>query len=242
MRCPRVAPENPRDRRLIDFPAAVRALPKAELHVHLDGSPRAQTLLDLAWAAKREPIADSPDGLVAALRAGNVFQSLEHYIAAFVQTISLMQTAPALRRIAHELMEDAAREAIHHLEVRFCPDLHTREGLSRDQVLEAVVAGLEEGKRKWELSYGVIVSGLREQGPEASLEMAQLAVAWRDRGVVAFDLAGPETGFPAREHEEAIRLARSAGLHLTLHAGEVTDAEAVREAVDLGTERIGHGV
>lgn len=153
-----------------------------------------------------------------------------------------MQTESALRRIAHELVEDAARESIHHLEVRFCPALHTAAGLTPEQVLGAVREGLEEGQRKYEVSYGMIVSGLRERGGEASLAMARLAAEWRDRRVVAFDLAGPEVGFPARDHAEAIRSAKAAGLHLTLHAGEVTDAAAVVDALERGADRIGHGV
>lgn len=232
-RTPEALP-SPSDERLL-------ALPKAELHVHLDGSLRPGTLAELA----RERRADLPTYDAEALATHMLVtdaHSLEEYLARFVLTLAVMQDAEALERIAWELVEDHARENVRYLEIRFCPALCTRDGMTPQQVLEAVLRGVERGERDFAVRTRVIVCALRTLEPTISVEMAALALAYRNRGVVAFDLAGAEAGNPVLEHLEAFRLVREAGLPCTVHAGEGFGAPSIRQAVSLaGAARIGHG-
>ncbi len=221
--------------------AFLLALPKAELHVHLDGSLRAATMAELARERRVEtPWRDAED--LAAHMLVSDAHSLEEYLARFVLTLAVMQDRGALERIAYELAEDHARENVRYLEVRFCPALCTQEGLAAHEVLEAVLAGLGRAGRDFPIVTRVIVCALRTLDPVVSVEMAALAVAYRDRGVVAFDLAGAEAGNPVDEHLEAFRLAEAAGLPRTVHAGEGFGAPSIHQAVHLaGAARIGHG-
>ncbi len=226
---------------MTDFAEALRALPKAELHVHLDGSIRPQTLLDLYRVAGRDAPAARAEQVATAIGAGRQFDGLPDYLKVFDHTLPAMQTEPALRRVAQELVEDAARDGVHHIEVRFCPDLHRKGGLEHDAILTAVTDGLREGERRLGVSFGVIVTALRNRDSAESEALARLAARFSDRAVVAFDLAGDEEGFPCHVHRTAFDLARDAGLKLTLHAGEVAGPEAIAEALEQGAHRIGHG-
>jgi len=168
--------------------------------------------------------------------------SLEEYLARFVLTLGVMQDAEALERIAYELVEDHARENVRYLEVRFCPALCTRDGLTVHEVLEAVLRGIARGESDFQVRARVIVCALRTLDPMVSVEMAALALAYRDRGVAAFDLAGAEAGNPVVDHLEAFRLVADAGLPCTVHAGEGFGPPSIRQAVHLaGASRIGHG-
>ena len=168
--------------------------------------------------------------------------SLEEYLARFVLTLSVMQDAPALERIAYELAADHAAENVRYVEVRFCPALNTAGGLTPDEVMDATLAGLRRAKGDFPIRTRVIVCALRTLDPSISVEMAELAVAYRHRGVVAFDLAGAEAGNPVSDHLEAFRVAEAAGLPRTVHAGEGFGAPSVHQAVHLaGATRIGHG-
>lgn len=223
------------------FEQALRALPKAELHVHLDGSLRLQTLSDLDRVLNTGLPRGDLDAIRAELKLGAIRGSLEDYLRGFERSLAVLQTAPGLRRVAQELVEDAARESIHHLEVRLCPDLHCERGLSTSDVLEAVRVGLTEGERRFGISFGILVSAMRHRSEKDSERLAELAVSWKERGVVGFDLAGIETENPCRVHRAAFARVKRAGLGLTLHAGEVTSAQAVADALDCGADRIGHG-
>ena len=182
-----------------------------------------------------------PDALGGLLSASGT-TSLADYLAKFEATISLMQRARAVERIAYELAEDAARENVRYLEVRFSPVLNTREGLSPAEVVEAALAGLARAEREHEVRTGVIVCGIREMGPRISQELAELAVSFKGRGVVAFDLAGAELGHPAREHREAFRTVARHNMAVTVHAGEAQGPESIRQALhDCHAHRIGHG-
>jgi adenosine deaminase len=218
----------------------VRRLPKAELHCHLDGSVRPETLLELG----REYRVSMPRDNAEALREYMVVtdaRSLEDYLARFEVTLSVMQTADAIERIAYELAIDAARDGVWYIEVRFAPILNTRLGLSPDEVVDACVHGLQRAEREARIVGRVIVCGLRNLEPETSLALARLAVDHRHNGVVAFDLAGGEIGNPASLHAEAFRFAREHDLACTCHAGEGDGASSVREAVHVcGAHRIGH--
>jgi adenosine deaminase len=218
----------------------LRVLPKAELHCHLDGSVRAETMLELA----REYGQTMPVDDAEALREHMVVKdahNLEEYLERFSITLSVMQRAEAIERIAYELAADAARDGVRYLEARYAPVLNIREGLSLDEAVEAAARGLARAERDYDVVARIIVCGLRHLEPEVSLRLAKLAVAHRDRGVVGFDLAGGERGHPASAHAEAFAYARQHDLAVTVHAGEGDGADSVRQAVHLcGAHRLGH--
>ena len=175
----------------------LRALPKAELHVHLDGSLRPSTMLELAAPLGVSLPASEPEALASAMRAGNS-RDLVEYLEKFAITLSLMQTPDALERTAFELAEDSAAENVRYLEVRYGPVLHTAEGLSMAAVNNAVLDGLARAEAETGIRTGVIVCGLRDRYASASMQQAELAVEFRHQGVIGFDLAGAEAGFPAK--------------------------------------------
>jgi adenosine deaminase len=221
--------------------ARLRSLPKAELHCHLDGSLRPATLWELSQARSiRLPVA-SADALGDWMRVDDA-RNLEEYLARFEVTLAVMQTADELVRVARELVQDAARDGVRYLEVRFCPALNMREGLTGAQVMEAVLEGLASGERETGTVARLIVCALRSFPWPHAMDMAELAVAYRGRGVVAFDLAGGELGNPAQRHAAAFDYARQHDLAVTVHAGEGDGAPSIREAVhQCGADRIGHG-
>ncbi len=218
----------------------LRRLPKAELHCHLDGSLRVETLLELAREYKQPVPRDDVDSLRDFMRVDDA-RSLEDYLARFDVTLGVMQTADALERIAYELSIDAARDGVRYIEVRYAPVLNTRGGLSLEAAVEAPVRGLERAERDGGAMARVIVCGLRHMAPDSSLEYARLAVSYKHRGVVGFDLAGGELGNRASEHVKAFEYARAHDLACTCHAGEGADASYVADAVhQCGAHRIGH--
>ncbi len=218
----------------------LRRLPKAELHCHLDGSVRPETLLELA----REHHVPMPADDVETLREYMIVRdarNLEDYLTRFDITLSVMQTADSLDRIAYELAEDAAAEGVRYIEVRYSPVLNTRHSLSLGDAVEAPLRGLERARRDHGVTGRLIICALRNLSPGISLELARLAVAYRDHGVVGFDLAGGEFGHPASVHAQAFAYAQDHGLRCTCHAGEGAGAESVREAVyACHAHRIGH--
>ena len=228
------------DRVSVDRDLLLR-LPKAELHCHLDGSVRPQTLLDLA--AEYGVAMPRPDA--AALREFMTVRdarNLEDYLARFEVTLSVMQRADAIERIAYELAVDAHRDGVLYLETRFAPVLNVREGLTMERVVEAAVRGLRRAERELGIMGRVIVTALRNLSPDVSLELARLAVAYKDQGVAGFDLAGGERGNPASRHAKAFDYARSHDMACTCHAGEGDGGHSVREAVhSCNAHRIGHG-
>jgi len=218
----------------------LRRLPKAELHCHLDGSVRPTTLLDLADEYDVAMPRRTASALRDYMRVSDA-ASLEDYLERFDVTLAVMQTADALERISYELAEDAAADGVRYLEVRFAPILNVRRGLSLGDVLEASLRGLERAAARQPIVSRVIVTALRNMSPELSRELASLAVAYRHRGVVGFDLAGGERGHPASHHAAAFRYAREHDLACTCHAGEGDDASSVRQAIHVcGANRIGH--
>jgi len=220
----------------------IQKLPKTDLHVHLDGSLRAQTLIELAEAQKVELPTSDPDELKKFVCCGDECKSLVDYLKAFDLTLSVMQDKAAIKRIAFELAEDAAAENIRYMEVRYSPVLHTKKGLSLTEINDAVLDGLKQAEYECGILTGVIICGLRHMDPAVSLELAQLAVSYRKKGVVAYDLAGAEKGFPAADHKEAFDLCHQHNLNITLHAGEAVGAENIHKAIhETGANRIGHG-
>ena len=218
----------------------LRRLPKAELHCHLDGSLRPETMLDLGRALDRPMPAPDADSLREYMIVDDA-RNLEDYLERFAITLSVMQTEPALERIAYELAEDAARDGVRYIEVRYAPVLNVREGLSLEQAVEAPLRGLARAEAEHGVKGRVIVTAIRNMAPSVSQELAELAVAYRHRGVVGFDLAGGEAGNPAKAHRNAFEYARSHDLACTCHAGEGDGADSVRQAVHVcGAHRIGH--
>ena len=223
--------------------ALVRALPKTDLHCHLDGSLRLATLLELAEAQGVELPASTPDGLREALHMGRTCKSLEDYLTAFDVTLKVLQTEAALHRAAYELAVDCAAENVRYLEVRYSPVLHTREGLKSTGIVDAVLDGLRQAKRETGIKSNVIICGIRHMDPATSVRLAELAVAYKGKGVVGFDLAGAEEGNPPRHHREALQLILDNNVNLTIHAGEAYGPESIAQAVHVcGAHRIGHGV
>jgi len=220
----------------------LHAMPKTDLHCHLDGSLRLSTVLELAEEQKVKLPADDPEGLAKALHIGKICKSLEEYLEAFKITLSVMQTEEGLYRTAYELAEDAARENVRYMEVRYSPMLHTRGGVPLPAIVEAVLTGLEDARKAYGIRTGVIVCGIRNIDPMMSFRMAELAIAFKHAGVVGFDLAGAEEDHPAKKHVDAFFLIRNNNVNCTLHAGEAYGPDSIHQAIHYcGAHRIGHG-
>jgi len=220
----------------------IHRLPKTDLHCHLDGSLRLDTILDLANKQNVKLLTFDRGELQRMIVAGDHVASLDDYLRAFDITLSVMQTEDALERTAYELAEDAHRENVRYIEVRYSPVLHTRTGLRPAQVVEAVVRGLRRAKHDLGIRYGVILSAIRSLGAESSLRIAELCVAFKNRGVVGFDLAGSEDGHPAKLHRAAFQLVIDNNINCTAHAGESFGPDSVHQALHkCGAHRIGHG-
>jgi len=220
----------------------VQQMPKVELHCHLDGSLRPETMLDLAAARGIALPQHEPEALRRYMCADNA-GSLAEYLHRFDATIALLQTEEALERVAYELVEDVARENVRYIEVRNAPWLNVRGGLTLDQVMGATLRGLSRGEDEFGTTARFIVCSLRHWSPDVSLHMARVAVQYAPHGVVGFDLAGGELGNPASAHAEAFHYARAHFLNVTCHAGEAEGAGSVIDAVtNCGAMRLGHGV
>lgn len=218
-------------------------LPKIELHCHLDGSLRAETIIDIA---KREgislPTMDAEEiqqELIAPLDC----ESLDEYLKRFALPNLVMQSKENLKRISFELFEDAAQENVKYMEVRFAPLLHTAKGLSVEEIIQSVVDGMREAENHFDISGNIILSCMRTMPAESAFEVVEKGKPFLENGVVAIDLcASEEEGF-CGDFVEPIALAREYGYRVTIHAGETGVGKNVLEAVELlGAERIGHGV
>ncbi len=223
-------------------PEQIAAAPKVLLHDHLDGGLRPQTVIDLAdeTGYGALPTTD-PAELAEWMKRGADRKDLVLYLDTFAHTTGVMQTAEALHRVARECAEDLAADGVVYAEVRFAPELHTEQGMTMDDVLEAVTSGFADGSDGTPLTIRAICSAMRQM--DKSLEVSQLAVRWRDRGVVGFDIAGPENGFPPDEHMLAFQFAERENFHFTIHAGEAYGPKSIWKALQFcGAERLGHGV
>src|SRR2546421_985342 len=218
----------------------LRRWPKAELHVHLDGCLRPETMLELGRDQGIRLPADTPAGLAQALSVKHA-KSLEEYLTKYEITLSVMQTAAALERVAYEFVLDAAADGVRYVEVRYSPLLH-RPALTLAQAIEAPLAGIKRGEAETGTKVGVSVGGSRTRPPAEALELARAAAEYPSRGVVGFDLAGPERGYPARDHARAFAYAAQRGMACTCPAGEGAGPESIRQALhECGARRIGHG-
>ncbi|MCA1657220.1 MAG: adenosine deaminase [Actinobacteria bacterium] len=226
---------------MISF-ADIRRAPKVLLHDHLDGGLRPSTVIDLARESgypdlPTTDVEELTHWFTAAADSG----SLERYLETFRHTVGVLQTTEALTRVAAECAEDLAADGVVYAEVRFAPELHVERGLTLPQVVEAVLAGFEAGSAGRGIRIGGLLTAMRHAA--RSLEIAELVVAYRDRGVVGFDIAGAEAGYPPTRHLDAFQyIARENG-HFTIHAGEGFGLPSIWEALQwCGADRLGHGV
>lgn len=218
----------------------IRTLPKVLLHDHLDGGLRPETVVELARETgyKKLPTTD-PGELAEWFHRGAQRGSLPLYLEGFAHTCGVMQTEEALERTAYEMMEDMHDDGVVYVETRFAPVFHTDKGLHWDEVVNAVLKGLERGKKDFGVEYGLIICAMRNM--HLSQEMAELAVDYRERGVVGFDLAGEEGGFPPKKHVDAFHYIQRENFNITIHAGEAFGKESIWQAIQwCGAHRIGH--
>ena len=219
----------------------LKSLPKVLLHEHLDGVLRPKTVIELARSAKYDQLpTEDPEELARWFHQGASHGSLPKYLEGFAHTMAVMQTEEALERVTYEQAEDLIRDGVVYFETRFAPIFHTRKGLSHQQVVSAVLKGLERGRKDFGISSGLIICAMRNM--DVSLEMAELAVDFRERGVVGFDLAGEEGGYPPKKHVEAFHYIQRQNFNITIHAGEGFGKESIWQAIQYcGAHRIGHG-
>jgi adenosine deaminase len=219
----------------------IASVPKTDLHVHLDGSLRPSTILELAAEQKIDLPTDDRDELSDLMYVKDA-TNLEDYLTRFEITLSVLQRSQALERAAYELCEDAAAENVRYMEIRYSPALHTRNGLPLPETVEAPLRGMHRAAQDFGIRSNLIICGIRNMDPGVSYNLAALTVAFKNRGVVAFDLAGAESNFPAKLHREAFYLVRNANVGATIHAGEAYGAESIHQALHYcGANRIGHG-
>src|ERR1700729_1682097 len=220
----------------------IRAVPKVLLHDHLDGGLRASTVVDLAREIGYDRLpSQDVDEVEAWLRRGAHRGHLKYYLDAFQHTVAVMQTRESLIRVAAECAEDLAADGVVYAEVRFAPELHVTRGLSLDQVVDAVLEGFRRGSAGRGITVYALLTAMRTAA--RSLEIAELAVRHRDEGVVGFDIAGAEAGWPPSRHLDAFQYLKREDFHITIHAGEGFGLPSIWEAVQGGgTERLGHGV
>jgi len=219
----------------------LKGLPKVLLHEHLDGVLRPVTVIELAKTTKYDHLpTEDPRQLAQWFHQGANQGSLPKYLEGFAHTIAVMQTEEALERVAYEQAEDLSQDGVVYFETRFAPVFHTRKGLTHQQVVSAVLKGLERGRKDFGVSSGLIICAMRNM--DVSLEMAELAVDFRERGVVGFDLAGEEGGFPPKKHVDAFHYIQRQNFSITIHAGEGFGKESIWQAIQYcGAHRIGHG-
>lgn len=225
----------------------IRKAPKAVLHDHLDGGLRPATIVELADQVGHDlPVAGAPElgeWFGEATRRGG---SLERYLETFVHTVAVMQSETALHRVAAECVADLAADGVSYAEVRFAPEQHLTEDLRPEQVIEAVLAGFADGcaeaaARGQFIRVGALLTAMRHAA--RSMEIAELAVRYRDAGVVGFDIAGAEAGYPPTRHLDAFEYLQRENFHFTIHAGEAFGLPSIWQAIQwCGADRLGHGV
>ncbi len=218
----------------------IKEAPKVMLHDHLDGGLRAKTIIELAEEQNYSKLPTSNEKELEEwfFRGANKGNLVE-YLQGFEHTCGLMQTKEALERVAYEMMEDMKNDGVVYIETRFAPILHLEKGLHYDDVVNAVLSGLERGKKDFGVGYGLILCGMRNM--KKSLEIAELAVNYRNKGVVGFDLAGEEGGYPPKDHLDAFQFIQRENFNITIHAGEAFGKESIWQAIQYcGAHRIGH--
>lgn len=218
----------------------IKRLPKVELHHHLDGAVRPETIIELAGKYGVELPEKDPVKLADWFHRGADRKSLALYLEGFGLVLKVMQTEEALTRIARENLEDLAEHNVAYAEIRFAPELCVEGGLNLESIVEAVLEGLRQGKEKTGVCFGLILCAMRDR--ENSLEIAELAVSFRTKGAVGFDIAGDEHGHPPKKHLEAFHYIQNRNFNITIHAGEAFGVESIWQSIQVcGAHRIGHG-
>eukprot|EP00727_Mastigamoeba_balamuthi_P007369 m51a1_g3252 adenosine deaminase, putative (283) ;mRNA; r:156363-161587 len=221
----------------------MRKLPKAELHRHLDGSVRVSTIIELAREQGVELPSFDPATLRGLVSVDDKCESLEQYLRGFGITLLVLQRSYAITRVMYEVCEDAWRDGVRYLEVRFSPILHTQQGLSQAAVMEAVCEGLTLARLRFPIMCQIIVCAMRQLPSRETQNIAEIAWRYRHKGVCGFDLAGPEHGFSSKLHKSAFEIVRKKCINCTVHSGEAAGWESIRDAIRYcGANRIGHGV
>jgi adenosine deaminase len=224
----------------------IRRAPKALLHDHLDGGLRPATIVELAGEIGHQLPASDPVALGEWFVASADSGSLERYLETFTHTVGVMQTASALHRVAAECAVDLAADGVVYAEVRFAPEQHLTKGLNLPEVVEAVLAGFADGSAQAAqagrpIRIGTLLTAMRHAA--RSMEIAELSVRYRDAGVVGFDIAGAEAGFPPTRHLDAFEYLQRENFHFTIHAGEAFGLPSIWQAIQwCGADRLGHGV
>lgn len=219
----------------------IRRMPKPELHVHLDGSLRPTTLVELARDQKVKLPTTDVSELTRYLHVSDA-RNLMDYLARFEVTLSVLQVPEALERVAYELVQDGAADGVRYMEIRYSPILCTKKGMPLTEAVEAPLRGMHRAEKDFGVKTGLIVCGIRNMSPATSMDLANLTVAFKGKGVVAFDLAGAEYNYPAKKHREAFYTVVNANVAATIHAGEAYGPESIAQALHYcHADRIGHG-
>ncbi|MBN1299799.1 MAG: adenosine deaminase [Melioribacteraceae bacterium] len=218
----------------------INGVPKVQLHDHLDGGLRPETIIELAKDIKYKKLpTEDPGELQEWFFRGANKGNLVEFLEGFEHTCAVLQTKESLERAAYEMLEDMKNDGVCYVETRFAPILHLSKGLHYDDVMKAVLKGLEAGRKEFGVGYGLILCAMRNMN--VSLEIAELAVNYRNLGVVGFDLAGEEGGFPPKKHIDAFEYIKRENFNITIHAGEAFGKESIWQAIQLcGAHRIGH--
>jgi len=218
----------------------IRSVPKVMLHDHLDGGLRPQTIIDIAKEINYDKLpTTNADELAEWFHRGANKGNLVEYLQGFEHTIAVMQTKENLERVAYEMMEDMYKDGVCYIETRFAPVFHTQQGLHYDDIIDAVLTGLKKGEKDFGVGFGLILCGMRNMTD--TLEFAELAVNFRHQGVVGFDLAGEEGGYPPKKHLDAFQFIQRENFNITIHAGEAFGIESIWQAIQYcGAHRIGH--
>ena len=218
----------------------IRDVPKVLLHDHLDGGLRPQTIIELAKEQRYNKLpTEDPGELAEWFHRGANKGNLVEYLQGFEHTCGVMQTKESLERVAYEMMEDMKNDGVCYVESRFAPVFHTQNDLYYEDSVKAVLNGMEQGKNDFGVGYGLIICGMRNM--KNALDFAEVAVNFRNKGVVGFDLAGEEGGYPPKKHIDAFQFIQRANFNITIHAGEAFGKESIWQAIQwCGAHRIGH--
>ena len=220
----------------------IQKLPKAELHCHLDGSLRVKSIIQLAQNQNIDLPSKNINDLSKILSVGSNSISLKDYINKFNVTLSVLQTPESLERVAFELAMDCSLDGVKYLEVRYSPILHINKDMKIPDTIDAVKKGLDKASNECGIITGIIICGIRHISPSNSIKLANLAIQYKNKGVIGFDLAGAEKNFPAKDHIKAFELILKNNINTTLHAGEDFGPESIHQAIHIcGAHRIGHG-
>ncbi|WPC40574.1 adenosine deaminase [Clostridium sp. JS66] len=227
----------------MDYNKIIKNLPKVDLHCHLDGSLRPQTIIDIAVKENIDIPTKELKEFEKYVKVFGECNSLKDYLDKFELPIKVMQNKKNIYRITSELLEDVSKNNVKYIEIRFAPFNHIQKGLKAEEVIEAVIEAMGDGRKKYGVMSNLILCAMRHESVESSKRLVEIGKKYLGKGVVAVDLAGNEHDFPPEIHKEAFDLAQKYGFHCTIHAGETGIEKNIIKSIELlHAERIGHGV